>query len=132
MVILCFVGSDVFGLELVQPGIQILTAAPLPDIVGDVDRGMASEGQRDGITRSGVDGPGDSFVLQVDSREIGAALHVCQDDTSGFHSKMLAEILDQVVAHGAWCYRGIQRSSNRLTFRCPHPYHETFCGLIRA
>ncbi len=121
-----FLRSDVFGLKFIQPRVQVLAGAPFPDIRCHINRGMAAEGQPDGIAGSGINGACDAFVLKIDGGEIGAALHVRDDDSFCDDSQVFAEAPDQIMAHGARRDRGVQRSPDRLAFRSPDPDHKIF------
>ena len=47
----------------------------------------------------------DSFIFEEDGRIIGAALDVREDCSFHLNAEVLAETLDQIVAHWPWCRR---------------------------
>ena len=126
MGVLDFLGTDILGFQLGQPGVQILAATSFPNILCDINGCLAAKGQCNGVTRSGVDGTRDSFVFQKDGRVVRAALDVREDGPFHFDTEVFAETLYEIMAHRSWRGRGVQGSSDGFTLRCSHPHHEMF------
>lgn len=119
-----FLGTDILRFQLGQPRVQILTAAPFPHVLRDINGRLASESQCNGVARPGVDGACDPFIFEEDGRIVCTALDVREDRPFHLDAEVLAETFDQIVAHGSWRGRCIQGASDGFTLRCSHPYHE--------
>ena len=122
--VLDFLGADILRFQLGQPCVQILAAAPFPNVLRDINGRLATESQRNGVARSGIDSTRDSFVLEEHGRVVCAALNVREDGSFHLDAEVLAETLDQIVAHRSWRGRCVQGASDGFTLRCSHPHHE--------
>ncbi len=125
-----FLRADILRFQLGQPRVQILTAASPPHVLRHINGRLAAESQCDGVARSGVDGARDSFVFEEDARIVGAALDVREDRSFHLDAEVLAETLDQIVAHRSWCRRCVQDTPDCFALRRSHPYHEVFRRVI--
>ena len=85
----------------------MLPAPPPPDILGDINRRLTPQSQRNRVAGSGVDGSRHSFAFETDGGEIGVALHIGQDHSLNFYLEVFAETFNQVMTHGPWRNRRV-------------------------